>query len=104
MSEKKNEKFFQNEKKFIVGMYYETLKVNTHQYKTYNVTLETCDEFGIIIPNSEKFLGKYVSSQYFGYGDSGTRCDKFLNDQGVEINHYLDYDGTTRFRQVNRFN
>ena len=64
------------------------------------INIETCDEIGTIIPNSEKLLGKYISSVKIGYGDNGTRCDTFLNDKEEQITHYLDYDGTTRFREV----
>lgn len=66
------------------------------------MTIETCDEIGTIIPNSERFLGSYVGSQFYGYGDNGTRCDTFINDDGQNIHHYLDYDGTTRYREITR--
>jgi len=102
MTEKKGDKFFQNETKFEVGKTYETLGVKTPPYGTYKVTMETCDEVGTIIPNSERFLGKYVSSQKFGYGDNSNRCDTFINDKGEYINNYLNYDGSTRFREVKR--
>ena len=102
MSEKKGDKFFQFKTKFQVGKTYETLRVNTPPYGTYKVPLETCDEIGIIIPNSERFLGKYVSSQQLGYGDNSNRRDTFINDNGEQICNYLDYDGSTRFREVKR--
>lgn len=91
-------KFFQKETKFIVGEWYETLRVKTPPYGTYSSNLETCDEIGTIIPNSEKFLGKYVSSQIYGYGDNGGRYDYFTNEKGETITNCLDYDGTTRYR------
>jgi len=96
-------KFFQNETKFEVGKTYETLRVKNPAIITVKVNLETCDEVGVIIPNSERLLGKYVSSQHFGYGDNRSRCDNFLNDEGLTFSYYLDYDGTTRFRQVKTF-
>jgi hypothetical protein len=96
-------KFFQNEKKFVVGKAYETLKVQTPRWGTYVSNLETCDEIGTIIPNTEKFLGYYVSSQNYGYGDNGTRYDYFTNEKGETITNCLDYDGTTRYRKVNSF-
>ncbi len=98
-------KFFQNEKKFVVGKTYETIRVKSppwrpHTECSYLRNLETCDEIGTIIPKSELFLGKYVKSQNYGYGDNGGRCDTFINKKGQEISHYLDYDGTTRYREV----
>ena len=95
--------FFQSEKKFVVGKAYETLRVKSLPYGTYKCTLETCDEIGIIIPNSQKFLGYYVSSQSYGYGDNGGRYDYFKNIKGENVTHYLDYDGTTRYREVKTF-
>ena len=92
-------KFFQHEAKFVVGKVYETLRVKSPPYNG-KLNLETCDEIGTIIPNSEKILGKYFSSLHFGYGDNRTRCDTFLNDKGEHISYYLDYDGTTRFREI----
>ena len=100
MSESNKPKFFQNEKKFIVGNSYETLRVETPRWGTYVSNLETCDEIGTIIPNSEKFLGTYVSSQNYGYGDNGGRYDYFTNEKGETITNCLDYDGKTRYRQV----
>lgn len=94
----RQEKFFQNEKKFVVGNTYETLKVQS-RYRGY-IDIETCDEHGEIIPNTELFLGKYVSSYSYGHGDNGGRCDSFINNEGIQISHYLDYDGTTRYRRV----
>ena len=91
-------KFFQNEKKFVVGQWYETLRVETPRWGTYISNLETCDEIGTIIPNSEKFLGKYVRSLNYGYGDNGGRYDYFINKKGETITNYLDYDGKTRYR------
>jgi hypothetical protein len=102
MTENTSNKFFQNEKKFIVGNYYETLRVKTPPYLGYS-DLEICDEIGTIIPNSNKFLGKYVSSQHYGYGDNGTRYDYFINKKGENITNYLEYDGTTRYRDVTTF-
>jgi hypothetical protein len=95
--------FFQSEKKFVVGKAYETLRVKSLPYGTYKCTLETCDEIGTIIPNSQKFLGNYVSSQKYGYGDNGGRYDYFKNINGENVTHSLDYDGTTRYRVVNTF-
>ena len=94
-------KFFQNEKKFVVGKAYETLNVKTPRWGTYDCNLENCDEIGSIIPNTEKILGYYVSSQKYGYGDNGGRYDYFTNEKGETISHCLDYDGTTRYRKVN---
>lgn len=95
-------KFFQNEKKFIVGNNYSTLKVNSPRY-TGLVPIEKCDEVGTIIPNTELVLGKYVKSEYYGYGDGGGRCDTFINNDGLTITHYLDYYGTTRYRDITSF-
>ena len=92
-------KFFQNEKKFIVGNNYSTLKVNSPCY-TGLVPIEKCDEVGTIIPNTELVLGKYVKSEYYGYGDGGGRCDTFINNDGLTITHHLDYHGTTRYREI----
>jgi hypothetical protein len=100
MCETDKPNFFQIEKKFVVGKSYETLRVKTPPWGTYVSNLETCDEIGTIIPNSEKFLGKYVSSQRYGYGDNGGRYDYFTNIKGETITNCLDYDGTTRYRKV----
>jgi hypothetical protein len=100
MSESNKPNFFQNEKKFIVGKSYETLRVETPRWGTYVSNLETCDEIGSVIPNSEKFLGKYVSSQNYGYGDNGGRYDYFTNEKGETVTNCLDYDGKTRYRTV----
>ena len=96
----KQNNFFQNEKKFVVGKWYETLRVRTPKWGTYDSNLETCDEIGTIIEGSAKFLGKYVSSQCYGYGDNGGRYDYFTNEKGETTSHCLDYDGTTRYREV----
>ena len=96
-------KFFQNNKKFVVGKAYETLNVQTPRWGTYDSNLETCDEIGTIIPNTEKFLGYYVSSQNYGYGDNGGRYDYFTNEKGETISHCLNYEGTTRYREVKTF-
>ena len=93
-----NQKFFQNESKFVVGKSYETIKVRA-PYRGYT-DIATCDEYGDIIPNSSLFLGKFVSSWHYGYGDNSGRRDTFINNSGQEITHYLDYDGTTRYREV----
>jgi len=97
--------FFQNEKKFVVGQTYETLRVNRPPYNkdTFIYNLETCDEVGTIISGSELFLGKYVRSWNYGSGDNIGRCDTFMNDKGVEVSCYLDYDGKTRYRQTKTF-
>jgi hypothetical protein len=92
------ENFFQSEKKFVVGVYYETLRVKSRYIP--NIPLGKCDEVGTIIPNSEKGLGRYVRSQCYGWGDNGGRYDYFINDKGIEISNSLDYDGTTRYRQM----
>jgi hypothetical protein len=102
MSDNK-QNFFQDEKKFVVGKAYETLSVQMPRWGTYSVDLEKCDEIGTIIPNTEQFLGKYISSVHIGYGDNGTRYDYFTNTEGKEIMHYLNYDGTTRYREVKSF-
>jgi hypothetical protein len=95
-----DQKFFQNEKKFVVGHWYETLGVHMPRWGTYVSNLETCDEIGNIIPNSEKMLGKYVSSASYGYGDNGGRYDYFTNEKGETISNCLDYHGTTRYREI----
>lgn len=95
-------KFFQSEKKFVVGKTYETLSVKSPPYNKNNYVydLETCDEKGTIIPNTELLLGEYVESYTYGYGDNGGRCDYFINKEGIKISNYLDYNGTTRYREV----
>ena len=103
MSESTKLKFFQNEKKFVVGKSYETLRVDTPPWGTYVSNLETCDEIGNIIPDSEKFLGKYVRSQNYGYGDNRGRYDYFINEKEKTITNSLDYDGKTRYRQVQTY-
>jgi len=45
-------------------------------------------------------LGKYVKSAHYGWGDNRGRVDTFINDQGQEVSHYLDYDGTTRYQRI----
>ena len=99
MSDNK-QKFFQDEKKFVVGKAYETLLVKVPQLGTQYVDLEKCDEIGIIIPNTEQFLGKYVGSQNYGYGDNGGRYDYFTNEKGEITSHCLNYEGNTRYREV----
>ena len=96
-------KFFQDEKKFVVGKVYETLRVKSPPWGTYSVDLEKCDEIGTIFPNTEQLLGKYVSSQNYGYGDNGGRYDYFIDDKGETKGHCLNYDGTTRYREVKTF-
>jgi len=96
---KLNSNFFQNEKKFVVDNTYEALRERTPPYNP-KISIDICDEVGSIIPKSELYLGKYVSSCHYGYGDNGGRVDYFINDQGQEVSHYLDYDGTTRYRRV----
>jgi hypothetical protein len=93
------ENFFQSEKKFVVGVYYETLRVKTPPYNQ-RVPLDKCDEVGTIIPNSEKSLGRYIRSQCYGYGDNSGRYDYFINEKGIEISNSLNYDGTTRYREI----
>jgi hypothetical protein len=100
MCETNKPKFFQNEKKFVVGESYETLRVKMPPWGTYVSNIETCDEIGTIIPNSEKFLGKYVSSQNYGCRDSSGRYDYFTNENNETITNCLDYHGTTRYRVV----
>lgn len=92
-------KFFQHEKKFIVGNKYSTLNVKSPPYNG-KIDIEKCDEVGTIIPNTELVLGKYVKSECYGHGDGGGRCDYFIANNGVTIKHYLDYDGTTRYRNI----
>jgi hypothetical protein len=96
MSEKQS-KFFQNEKKFRVGKHYNTLRVKTPRWEG---RVEQPDEVGTIIPNSEKYLGMYVSSEHYGYGDGGGRYDYFIDETGKKITHSLDYDGTTRYSET----
>jgi hypothetical protein len=95
-------KFFQNETKFVIGKTYETVRVTTPPYnsRSYVFNLETCDEVGTIDPGSELLLGTYVRSFNYGHGDNRGRCDFFINDKGVEVSFYLDYDGKTRYREV----
>jgi hypothetical protein len=103
MCETNKQKFFQDEKKFVVGKSYETLRVEMPRWGTYVSNIETCDEVGTIIPNSEKFLGKYVGSQNYGYGDNRGRYDYFTNEKGETIENSLDYDGKTRYRQLQTY-
>ena len=92
--------FFQNERKFIVGKTYETIRIEICPYTNYANTMHILDELGVQIPDSEIFLGKYVSSYNYGYGHNSGRCDIFINNKGKQISNYLDYDGRTRYRQV----
>ena len=92
--------FFQNENKFIVGKTYETIRIERCQYTNYANNMHILDELGLQIPNSELFLGKYVSSYNYGYGRNSGRCDIFINNKGEQISNHLDYDGRTRYRQV----
>ena len=94
-------KFFQSENKFVVGKTYETIRVDS--YRLPYTSIDTCDEVGSIIPNTDIFLGKYVMSQNYGYGDNRGRCDYFINDKGEQISNYLDYDGKTRYREVKSY-
>ena len=91
-------KFFQHEKKFVIGNTYESLHVKAQPLG--KISIDICDEVGTIIPESELYLGKYVKSVHYGLGDNGGRVDYFINEHGEEISHYLDYDGTTRYRRV----
>ena len=50
MSQSNDKKFFQNEKKFVPGKTYETIKVNA-VYRGYT-DIETCGEYGDIVANS----------------------------------------------------
>ena len=93
--------FFQNESKFIVGNTYETLRVNHVPYNRFNTQLS--DEVGTVIPNTSIFLGKYVSSYSYGHGDNGGRCDTFISTNGKQVSNYLDYDGTTRYREIKTY-
>ena len=95
-------RFFQNEKKFVVGKSYETLRVIQSPYYTFSheYNYETCDEKGNIVSESEKFLGTYIKSENYGYGDNGGRKDYFINKEGETVVHLLHYDGTTRYREV----
>jgi len=43
-------KFFQSEKKFVVGKTYETIRVDSYNFPY--ESLENCDEVGRIIPNT----------------------------------------------------
>jgi len=94
-------KFFQNEKKFVVGKWYETLRVISPPYGTYES--EPSDEIGKIIPKSEQFLGKYVKSVNYGYGDNGGRYDYFQNINGESVTYMLAYDGKTRYREISDY-
>jgi hypothetical protein len=94
-------RFFQNEKKFVIGDTYETLRVRSPPYDPkVKIPIDICDEVGVIIPKSEIYLGKYVDSARYGWGDNSGRIDYFINDQGEKVAHYLEYDGTTRYRRV----
>lgn len=90
-------KFFQNERKFIVGKCYEKLRVN--RGFLINIPIELSDEQGDIISGSNVYVGEYVRSNNTGWGDNRTRYDYFILD-GIENVTVLDYDGTTRFREV----
>jgi len=93
--------FFQNDKKFIVGKMYETLRVQSPPYRNnYVFNSEKYHEIGTIIPNSEKFLGKYVNTKSYGVGDNCKRYDYFINESGNTISNILAYDGTTRYREI----
>ena len=91
--------FFQNEIKFKYIHTYLTIKVNTPPYNL-NIPLTKCDEVGSIIPNTERLLGRYIRSEYCGFGDGGTRYDYFLDYKNNIITNILDYDGSTRYVQL----
>ena len=91
--------FFQNESKFKYRHTYSTIRVKIPPYNP-NISLTKCDEVGTIIPNTERLLGRYICSQYCGYGDGGTRYDYFLDYKNNLITNILDYDGTTRYIQL----
>ena len=91
-------KFFQSETKFVQGKIYETIRVDSYNFPYESI--ENCDEVGRIIPNTELLLGRYVSSYHYGFGEGGGRCDHFINDKGEKISYHLNYDGTTRYREV----
>jgi hypothetical protein len=91
-------KFFQYENKFIVGKEYETIRVNS--YNVPYTSIKNSDEVGTIIPNTSIFLGKYIASWNYGYGDNSGRVDYFINNKGEKVSNYLDYDGKTRYREV----
>ena len=59
--------FFQNESKFKYRHTYLTIRVNTPPYNP-NIPLKKCDEIGNIIPNTDRLLGRYIHSEYCGFG------------------------------------
>jgi hypothetical protein len=97
-------KFFQYESKFVVGKRYETLRVKKI-YVDYismkQIPDGAWDECGTIIPDSVKPAGIYVRSKSWGFGDNHTRDDYFLDEKtGKEIMYTLEYDGSTRYREI----
>ena len=49
--------------------------------------------------NSLQYLGKYIKSERYGYGDGGGGAEHFDNN-GVKIQIVYDYEGRTCFREV----
>lgn len=92
-----NTYFFQNENKFIVGLCYE--KINVDYTWNPHIPLDRSDEYGDIIPETNVYVGKYIKTIIGGFNDGRIRKDYFdLN--GVENIVFLDFDGSTRYRQV----
>ena len=89
-------RFFQNESKFVVGKCYEKIRVN--DIFTFGRPVGTTDESGTIVPGSNVYVGEYIKSVNSG-SNNFTRYDYFMLD-GVENISRLDYDGTTRYREV----
>ena len=89
--------FFQNETKFEVGKYYQTLNIDNPYFS--KCPREFIDEYGIIRSNTIKYVGKYINSVNSGFNDSRTRHDTFELDGKLNIIQ-LAYDGSTRFREV----
>ena len=94
--------FFQTESKFVRDKCYETLEVDNPYVP--GRPIELSDEYGTIRPGSIKYVGKYISSFHMGVRDSHTIIYEFLNDDfdpPKKIRVELNYDGSTRFREVN---
>ena len=64
-----------------------TRKEGIHPNETYFTT------------NELEFVGKYVRSERWGYGDGGGGAEIFDND-GIEVRIVYTYEGTTCFKEI----
>jgi len=72
--------------------------------KCYEFALETRTEGNwsnkrYYTTNSLQYLGKYIESERWGYGDGSGGAENF-NDNGKKTRIVYDYDGKTCFREI----